>query len=115
METAERNGRRDLEKEKFWRGAVQEHGGTGKSVRQFCVEKGLNVGQFYAWRRELKLRGAEKGGAGGFVELIRSNAKNGAGVSIRVDDQMSVVLERGFDVETLKGALACLCAEAGGR
>ena len=37
-----------------------------------------------------------------------------AGVSIRIDERLSVVLERGFDGETLKAALACVCAGARG-
>jgi len=110
MEAEVRKGRRDPEKEKFWRGVVQEHSGSGKSVREFCGEKELNENQFYGWRRELKLRDSEKAGAGGFVELIRRGGPAGtAGVSIRVDERLSVVVERGFDGETLRAALACVC------
>ena len=37
-----------------------------------------------------------------------------AGVSIRVDERLSIVVERGFDEETLKAALACISAGARG-
>lgn len=111
MDTEARQARRDPEKEKFWRGTVQEHEGSGKSAHEFCTEKGLNENQFYGWRRELKLRDSEKAGPGGFVELIRRGGQGvRAGVSIRIDERISVVLERGFDGETLKATLACLCA-----
>ncbi|MDD5470196.1 MAG: hypothetical protein PHO92_05370 [Candidatus Peribacteraceae bacterium] len=111
MEAEARKGRRDPEKEKFWRERIREQGGTGKSVRQFCVEKGLKENLFYGWRRELKLRDGETAGAGGFVELLRAGTCHAiSGVSLCVDGRLNIVVERGFDVETLKAVLACLCA-----
>jgi transposase-like protein len=115
MEAETRKARRNPEKEKLWRATIQEYASSGKSVREFCGEKGLNENQFYGWRRELKRRDSEEAGLGGFVELIRRSGRAvTAGVSIRIDERVSVVLERGFDGETLKAALACLCAGAGG-
>ena len=111
METEARKGRRDPEKEKFWRDVLQEHGGTGKSVRKFCEEKGLKENLFYGWRRELKLREGEKAGKSGFVELIRRGGQAGtAGVSIRVGERVSIVVERGFDGQTLKAVLSAVGA-----
>ena len=98
---------RDAEKEKFWRGKMAEYEKGGLTVREFCARDGLREVQFYYWRRELK----EASKKAGFVELVRSGGVNGgAGVSIRVDDGLSIVVERGFDEETLKAALACVCA-----
>ena len=111
MDAEARKARRDPEKEKFWRERICEHSQTGKSVRQYCVEKSLNENLFYSWRRELRLRDGDAGRGGGFVELIRAGTgKEGAGVSIRVDDRLSIAVERGFDEETLRAALACVCA-----
>lgn len=116
MDAEARKARRNPEKEQFWREMIREQGGTGKSVRQFCVEKRLNENLFYGWRRELKLRDGEKTGAGGFVELLRSGAGNaGSGVSIRVDEWLSIAVERGFDAETLKTVLVCVGALGGTR
>ena len=42
MDAETRKARRDPEKEKFWRERICEHSQTGKSVRQYCVEKSLN-------------------------------------------------------------------------
>jgi len=107
MDLEARKGRRDPEKEKFWREVLQEHEGSGKSARKFCLEKGLNENLFYAWRRELRVRVAEKVGTGGFVELIRRGGQAGtAGVSIRLGERVSIVVERGFDVQTLKAVLS---------
>jgi hypothetical protein len=101
--------KRDAEKESFWRQAIGEAESSGKTVRGFCQEKGLNENQFYSWRRELKLRDAEGSEQRGFVELVSSAGTNApAGVSLEVDGRISIVLQRGFDREVLKAALVCL-------
>jgi len=46
MDAEARKARRDPEKEKFWREMIREQRGTEKTVRQFCVEKGLNENLF---------------------------------------------------------------------
>jgi len=98
---------RDAKKEKFWRGKMAEYEKNGLTVREFCAQEGLREVQFYYWRRELK----EANKQTGFVELVSSGGMNvGSGVSIRVDDRLSVAVERGFDEATLKAALACVCA-----
>ena len=100
--------KRDAGKEKFWREALAAADGCGQSVREFCQERGLKPNQFYGWRRELRLRDGEAADRPGFVELVRPPVGKAAGVSIRVDDRLSIVLQCGFDHEVLKAALACL-------
>jgi len=107
MDIEARKARRDPEKEKFWRAVIQEHPGSGKSVRAFCKEKGVNENLFYGWRRELQLWDGEQAAPKGFVELIRRGGQVGtAGVSIRLGERVSIVVERGFDVQTLKAVLS---------
>jgi hypothetical protein len=107
MDEATRKGRRDPEKEKFWRVTMGEAEQSGKTVRQFCAEKGLKENQFYAWRRELKLRDAEARHGTGFVELVTGAKEGGTGgIRIRLGNGLSIEMERGFDGETLKAALA---------
>lgn len=107
--------KRDAGKEKFWREVVGEACGSGQTVREFCRQRGLKENQFYMWRRELKRRDAEAAETGGFVELVGALDRTGApaGVSIRVDDRVRIVLDRGFDREALKAALGCLCPPGG--
>jgi len=100
--------KRDVGKEKFWREAMAEADGSGQSVRAFCRQRGLKESLFYAWRRELRLRDTEATDRPGFVELVRPAEGGAAGVSIRIDDRISIVLQRGFDREALSAALACL-------
>jgi len=97
---------RDAEKEKFWRGKIAAFENSGLTGREFCTKERLREVQFYYWRRELKEGSRKKTG---FVELVRSGVANGgAGVSIRLDERLSIVLERGFDGETLKATLAAV-------
>ena len=106
--------KRDASKEKLWREAIAEAESSGVSVREFCRQKGLKESLFYAWRRSLRMRDAEAAEKSGFVELVRPAAqKASAGVSIRIDERVSIVLERGFDREALRATLACLQREHG--
>ena len=101
----------DAGKEEFWRQVIGEAASSGKSVRGFCEERDLNKDQFYWWRRELRRRDGEHGERRGFVELVAARgARVSAGVSLKIDDRISIVLERGFDSETLKAALGVVGA-----
>ena len=51
---------RDRGKERFWRRVVRQWRASGLSIRDFCREEGLPEGNFYAWRRILAQRDAEK-------------------------------------------------------
>ena len=107
--------KRDASKEKFWRQAIAGAGSSGKSVRAYCGQKGLKPSLFYGWQRTLRRRDAETAERSGFVELVRPAAPSAsAGVCIRVDDQVSIVLERDFDREALRATLACLRQEERG-
>jgi transposase-like protein len=108
--------KRDAAKETFWRGALAELGGSGQSVREFCRQRGLKEGLLYAWGRRLRRRDAESSSEAGFVELVGPGAGGRppeSGVSVRVDDRVSIVLGRGFDGPTLVTAVACLLTPTG--
>jgi hypothetical protein len=106
--------KRDAGKEKLWRETMAEAQGSGQNVREFCRQRRIKESQFYAWRRELKTRDAEAAEKGGVVELVRpAGGKQGAGISIRIDDRFSIVLERGFDGVALKSALTAVLGAAG--
>lgn len=54
------NGRRDIRLEKRWRGLIARQTKSGLGVRGFCRREGIAETSFYAWRRELQLRGRER-------------------------------------------------------
>jgi hypothetical protein len=56
------NGRRDARVEARWRGLVEEHDGSGLSVRDFCRRHKVTESAFYFWRGELHRRGRERTG-----------------------------------------------------
>src|SRR6516162_2946451 len=51
---------RDEEKERQWRRWIGEWQASGLSVRASCQRRGLTVASFYAWRRVLQRRDAER-------------------------------------------------------
>lgn len=108
--------KRDESKEQFWRQAVAEARSREGTVREFCGERGLKESRFYFWQRKLKTQEASAAHNCGFVELVGPAEQGSAsGVSIQVDDRCSIVLERGFDGQTLKAVVACLHADGGAR
>ena len=52
------NVRRDLDKERRWRGVVRRQVASGLSVRSFCRRERLSEPSFYAWRRTIHERDA---------------------------------------------------------
>jgi hypothetical protein len=44
---------RDLGKERFWRGILQEWEQSKKTVRVFCLKRGFVESRFYVWRRTI--------------------------------------------------------------
>ena len=52
---------RSAEKEAFWRLALEEHRGSGLTVRAFCRREGISEPSFYAWRRRIAKGDANSG------------------------------------------------------
>jgi transposase len=101
---------RDAAKEIVWREKIAEYEKSGLTVREYCLKNGLRECQFFYWRRALKGNTEKK--ATGFVELVRAGVSSGkSGVSIRIGERVSMVLERGFDRDTLRAALAVVCED----
>ena len=51
---------RDEQKERQWRRWIGEWQASGLSGRAFCQRRGLTIVSFYAWRRVLQRRDAER-------------------------------------------------------
>jgi hypothetical protein len=49
-------GRRDIEKERFWRRIITAQRTSGLSIRTFCAREQLSEPSFYAWRQALAKR-----------------------------------------------------------
>ena len=104
---------RDERKEQHWRQRIHDWQGSGLSIRDFCARRGLSQPSFYAWRRELQRRDAEKPL---FVPIrLRSDDR-----ATPVTPALQVLLARGrrihiapgFDAATLRQLLAVLEEES---
>ena len=49
-------GKRNLEKERYWREITARFERSGMKVRAFCKQERIKEHQFFAWRRKLKRR-----------------------------------------------------------
>jgi len=49
-------GKRNPEKERYWREIVVRYERSGMKVRAFCEREQIKEHQFFAWRRKLKRR-----------------------------------------------------------
>jgi hypothetical protein len=103
------NGRaRDERKERQWRRWIGEWQASGLSVRAFCERRGLTVGSFYAWRRVLQQRAAEKA-AFVTVQVVAEAAPDRASaLEVVLADGRTVRVAPGFDAATLRQLLAVL-------
>jgi transposase len=54
------NNGRDAGKERFWRGAIKRQASSRLSVRAFCERERLTEIAFYAWRRTIAERDAQR-------------------------------------------------------
>jgi transposase-like protein len=130
---------RDLDKEQYWRQAIEQHAQSGKSVRALCAAKGIPESSFYFWRREIKARdrfmvtvrknGNPKHDREPLPKQSRVSTKSPLFVPVRVVAKevarpsvarLEVVLvggarlkiPAGFDRETLCGVIAMLMPES---
>jgi transposase-like protein len=77
--------KRDMEKERRWRRLIGEAARSGQSIREFCRRKRLEECQFYAWRRELRVRGrgkAERGDMASFALVSAEGDGEAAGIEL---------------------------------
>ena len=102
---------RDEQKEQQWRRWIAQWRTSGLSVRDFCVRHGLATPSFYAWRRTLKRRAAEKA-AFVPVQVVADAVPAQAGAREAVlADGRTVRVAPGFDAATLRQLLVVLREE----
>ena len=99
---------RDERKERQWRRWIGEWQTTGLSVRAFCERRGLTVASFYAWRRVLQRRAAEKAAFVPVQVVADAVADRASAVEVVLTDGRMVRVAPGFDTETLRQVLAVL-------
>ena len=106
--------RRDTEKARQWQKTIREAARSGLSVREFCRQRKLKVGQFYWWQHRLKVtqpaRARRKPGAGGdaasFALVSDEPGAIDAGLELVLNDGRRLRIGKGVDEETLRAVLA---------
>jgi hypothetical protein len=102
---------RGAEVEAKWRGLISEQEQSGKTVAEFCRERGIAASKLYSWKR--RCVGAKMDS--GFVRLrvaagvkTEQLAMTRSGIEVRLIGGRSLVVEPGFDASHLRALVAVL-------
>ena len=99
---------RDEEKERRWRRWIGEWQASRLSARAFGQRRGLTAASFYAWRRVLQRRDAEKA-AFVPVQVVADAVPTQSGaLEVVLTDGRAVRVAPGFDAATLRQLLDVL-------
>jgi hypothetical protein len=99
---------RDERKEQQWRRWIGEWRASGMSVRAFCARRGLATPSFYAWRRTLEQRAAEKAAFVPVQVVADAPPAQASALELVLADGRIVRVATGFDAATLRQVLAVL-------
>ena len=102
---------RGAEAEAKWRGLISEQEQSGKTVAEFCRDRGIAASKLYSWKR----RCVGDKATSGFVRLRAAPAvktepfaKARRGIEVRLLGGRSLMVESGFDASLLRALLAVL-------
>jgi hypothetical protein len=104
---------RDVQKEHFWRKAIERWRTSRLCVRAYCQQYGLSEANFHAWRRTLAARDAEAPPFAAVRVLpeepsgITAPAAHGT-LELLLANRRVVRIAPGFDEATLRRLLAVL-------
>jgi hypothetical protein len=99
---------RDEAKERQWRRWLGEWQASGLSARAFCGRRGLTVATFYAWRRVLHRREAERAEFVPVQVVADPMPAHTSAQEVVLSDGRTVRVTPGFDAATLRQLLAVL-------
>jgi transposase len=99
---------RDERKEQEWRRRIAQWRASGLSVRAFCDRHGLATPSFYAWRRVLERRAAEKAALVAVQVVTDAPPAPASALEVVLADGRAVRVAPGFDAATLRRRLAVL-------
>ncbi len=108
--------KRDTEKQRFWQRTIREAARSGLSIREFCRQRKLNVGQFYWWQHRLKearqprtMRNSGAAGRSASFALVSDEPGTlDAGIELVLNDRRRLRIRKGLHEETLRAVLAAV-------
>jgi len=99
----------NAERERFWRGAIEEQRTSGLSISAFCRKRDVSEASFFSWRRKLTQRD-RKDTAAKFVPL-RFDAPSMAtrpGCEVVLPDGCRIIVPGQCDANWLREILEAL-------
>jgi hypothetical protein len=99
---------RDERKQDEWQRRISQCRASGLSVRAFCDRHGLSTASFYAWRRVLEQRAAERPAFVPVRVVGDTTPAHTSALDVVLLDGRTVRVAPGFDAATLRRLLAVL-------
>jgi hypothetical protein len=99
---------RDEHKQERWRRWIAQWQTSGLSVTAFCARHRLATASFYAWRRTLQRRAAERPTFLPIEVVADTPPARGGVLEVVLADGRCVRVPPGFDAATLRQLLAVL-------
>jgi transposase len=102
---------REIQKERFWRDALNQWRPSRLSVRAYCQQQGLSQGAFRYWQRTLAAR--DRASASFSAVHVVPDPKpevlvSGGAFELVLNNHRVLRIEPGFDASTLRRLLAVL-------
>lgn len=89
------------EKIDHWREVLKQQALSGLSAAAFCREHNVSKDRFYWWKRRFR-REETLIKESGFLQLVPLPNHQQSGIRIRLSNNVSIEVERGFDPATLR-------------
>ncbi len=85
-----------------WRQIIDRQEGSGHTVAAYCLERGINQGSFYAWKRRLRsVAKPSRLPKPAFVEVTPPRVGTVGTIEICLHGERRLLARRGFDRELL--------------
>ena len=88
---------------KEWERIIGEQEGSGRSIEEYCREKGLSARSLYGWRKRLSVKEVIKGK--GFVELVPVGMEGVRTLRIETPGGYRIEVREGSEGEFLRRVL----------
>lgn len=91
----------------YWQKLIKAHHQSNQTVTDFCQDRQINRQRFYLWRQRFQSQ-PQAPVSGGFLELVPSPKNRESGLRLRIDPDLAIELDCGFDPSTLGQVISLL-------
>jgi len=101
-----------------WRGIIADHVSSGKSVPEFCSERGISKEMLYKWRKRFEVSDGDSGVPGAkFVSVkvksrVTTSEQQDWGVEVTFPSGHTIRIAHGIDADVITAVLATMRAVA---